>query len=333
MSRVRPIYILCLLLALSLACKGQLMLVGGAKLGGAERLRSFVAAILWERADMLMHRGAIDPVNQKFKAGSYVGNTDIIPLLKLVTHISPEELAPYQLLARSLAYAQGNPDEGIRVLQECLVRNPRKHGLHEIYASMAFLKLFFNSEVSRYDREVALNYLRSARLRIIQEEGRVSTDPAFTLENYTILMASLLVDLGRSDMALEVLEEADISLYGPEDLIFAYLAEYKNTGIDKESFLRNQAVMELGSVGYSGHSERTEVGIAIWSGEGGGHRHEGDCCGEEGHGEGTHGEERYGAEAHGDNKALPKTTHPTLKYFFAILRSGLLFMLLLVFSR
>ena len=107
-----------------------------------ERLRSFVAAYFWSKADTLMHRGPVVANLQKFQAGSYAGNTDILPLLELVIAIMPEETAPYQLLARNLANHLDLRDQGLRVLQQGIINNQQNPVVHELYAAVAFLNIF-----------------------------------------------------------------------------------------------------------------------------------------------------------------------------------------------
>jgi hypothetical protein len=85
-----------------------------------ERLRSFVAARLWEQADRYMHTGPSRLEGQNFIAGSYAGNTDLLPLLHAVTALVPHELPPWQLLAANLGLHLSRKDEAIRILQHAI---------------------------------------------------------------------------------------------------------------------------------------------------------------------------------------------------------------------
>ena len=286
------IYVLLFVISLSFLFKTHLMLRDSYdNQRGAERIRSFVAAVIFKRADELMHRGSIDPENQHFKAGSYVGNTDIIPLLKLVTLIAPEESAPYQILSRSLAYAQDNVSEGVKILQRGIMNSSQPDSVHELYASVALLKMFFDKNpMSPEEKFSAIKYLNAACEKYNVNSPEISSDPAFTLENYKILIARLYVELKDSAMALKTLEEAGIALTGSNDLLFSYLADYKMSGLE------NMQLLSLEEVHKDKFENDTHECVDDY------------CCHE------TH-----------ENKTIP-----SLKYFFSALKSGLIFIALLV---
>lgn len=295
MKKNSYIYILLFSISLSFFSKTELMLRGSFDNEvGAERIRSFVAAVVFKRADELMHRGSIDTKNQHFKAGSYVGNTDIIPLLKLVTLIAPEEPAPYQILSRSLAYAQDKALEGIKILQRGIMNNKQHDSVHELYASIALLKMFFDKNpMTSDDKFSAIKYLNAACDKYRESSVENSSDPAFTIENYKILIARLYVELNNSSMALKTLEEAGIAFAGSDDILFSYLSEYKMSGLEN---------MQLFS-----SDETHKINF-----ENNGHECADNSC---------------------SHDIIHKNkTAPSLKYFFSALKSGLIFIALLVFG-
>lgn len=195
-----------------------------------ERLRSFVAGYCWSRADTLMHRGPAVKSLQKFQAGSYAGNTDIVPLLRMVVEIMPEELAPYQLLARNLAYYLDRGDEALRILQQGIINNPTHPAVHELYAAAAFQLVFAGGRPPREKLQAALRYLQGAADHLTPAAEEFASDPSFKIENYQILAARLHLELGQPDLALKAWSGSGQNLDAANDQLAAGLRHYRDHG-------------------------------------------------------------------------------------------------------
>lgn len=195
-----------------------------------ERLRAFVAGYLWTMAESLMHRGPVPFVNEKFIAGSYAGNTDIVPLLKAAILFMPEELVPYQMLASNLAKYLGKPEAGLRVIQQGIVSNREHPGIHELYGAAAFLLLFDWHPIDDARRISVLKYLDRATEYWNEESERFSSDPAFKPQNYAFLKARLLVELKRPQEALAAWQASELDLDSAPDKLAEVLRAYRDSG-------------------------------------------------------------------------------------------------------
>lgn len=159
-----------------------------------ERFRSFVAAYLWEKADHLMHEGPVLE-KQNFQAGSYAGNTDIVPLLKMIITLCPDQTAPYRLLATNYAYHLGMKSEALNLLDAAKINCSNSINCHEIYASEAFIRLFTKTE-NENNRQVLEKVISLLDEAIYKFKPDVQfPDPAFTLENYIDVKSSLQAKL------------------------------------------------------------------------------------------------------------------------------------------
>lgn len=194
-----------------------------------ERLRSFVAALIWSRADHYTHIKSSSPVNTGFRPGSYAGNTDILPLMQIIMMLVPDELAVYQLQARNLARYLGQPFKARLILRQAILRNSDHNALYELYASMAFLWIF--GEVpSTQQAKVAIKYLdRAISLYRGAESEASSSDPAYSIENFQVLKARLFLELGEPDEALRSWDQSGLPLVG-DDKIVQILRDYKFNG-------------------------------------------------------------------------------------------------------
>ena len=197
-----------------------------------ERLRGFIAARLWEKADHLMHKGPVVS-GQTFAAGSYAGNTDIIPYLKSVIALCPEETAPYRLLASNYAYHLGMRKVALALLEDALYNCERSEHLHELFASVAFIHLFAQSEVSdnrKADLKQASVYLNKA-IEKFTKSGNFP-DPVFKLENYYIVKARILWELGEPQQGLEAWQmNGENKLEESSDSLARLLLKYKQIGV------------------------------------------------------------------------------------------------------
>ena len=197
-----------------------------------ERLRAFIAARLWEKADYLMHKGPVIS-GQSFVAGSYAGNTDIIPYLKMVIALCPDETAPYRLLASNYAYHLGMKKDALILLEDAFYNCENSKHLHELYASAAFIHLFIidskDSENSNNDLQKAEKYINKAIS--IFNESAILPDPVFRLNNYYIVKARILWELGKPDQALNAwLLNDENKLETSNDKLAKNLLNYKQTG-------------------------------------------------------------------------------------------------------
>ena len=197
-----------------------------------ERLRSFIAARLWEKADHLMHQGPVIS-KQSFVAGSYAGNTDLIPYLKMVIMLCPEEVAPYRLLASNYAYHLGMKSEALSLIEQAISNCSESQFLHELYASSAFIHLFSIKEDKEDNKnkelELAGEYIEKA-ISSYKKSDYLS-DPIFTLENYYIIRARIFWELEKPDLALLSWKMSGSGLEKNSDVLASLILKYEQTGI------------------------------------------------------------------------------------------------------
>lgn len=207
-----------------------------------ERIRSVIASELWNRADTLMHRGSINPETQRFQAGSYVGNTDLIPLLKAITYLKPNEAFVYRMLAQSMVYADGDVNKAEKELHRGIdnisysEKNTINKEKHKLYASIALLKMFYGD---KYYYKYAISYLESA-IKYYRPDDNEEPDNIFTLRNYYIFLARLYIEIDEPEKALLSLYEGKVSLYSSNDIIFKYLREYRLSGETNKSLFKEE---------------------------------------------------------------------------------------------
>lgn len=198
-----------------------------------ERFRSFIAGYLWERADRLMHEGPII-TNQKFSAGSYAGNTDIVPLLKMVIALCPEQTVPYRLLATNYAYHLNMGNEALNLLDEAKKNCAENQNYHEIFSTEALIRLYLgrNSEDKRQNLEKVISLFDEAILKY--KKDTQFPDPAYTLENYTDVKNSLQNRLNNLDVFLKSeVKPSDDSLLLNEEY-YGNQAEYSSHFAEKQ---------------------------------------------------------------------------------------------------
>lgn len=196
-----------------------------------ERLRAFIAARFWEKADHLMHKGPA-VAGQSFAAGSYAGNTDIIPYLKFVIALCPEETASYRLLASNYAYHLGMRSDALSLLEDSFYNCENSKYLHELYASAALIHLFSqinDSSNRKNDLEKASIYIDKAIAKFVKT-GEFP-DPVFKLENYYVIKARILWELEKPSEALEAWKNSGNKLEESGDRLAELLLKYKQTGI------------------------------------------------------------------------------------------------------
>lgn len=244
-SRCRPVFLLVLLLAISSSFYWRLQndfLCRQTKTNNngylqqfvPERLRSFVAARFWAKADELMHRGPFPGSRQSYTAGSYFGNSDIVPLLQVVINMMPEELAPYQLQARCLASLESG-DAGLRVLQQGIMNNRSHAALHELYAAAAHLKLFSGKKPDQDAVRSAAKYIEQA-VRLFDEASlKLSSDPTYNSMAYHILLARIYLELAQPEKALQSWLKSGQDLDNSQDRLAEVLRYYRDHGFLPEA--------------------------------------------------------------------------------------------------
>ena len=197
-----------------------------------ERLRSFIAARLWEKADHIMHLGPVIS-KQHFVAGSYAGNTDLIPYLKMVIMLCPEEVAPYRLLASNYAYHLGMKQEALSLTKQAISNCSNSQFIHELYATAAFIHLFSNNSNKEDSRnkelELANEYIEKAISSYIKSD--YLSDPIFTLENYYIIRARIFWELEKPDQALFSWKKSEKKLEESPDILASLILKYRQTGV------------------------------------------------------------------------------------------------------
>ncbi len=211
-----------------------------------ERLRSFVAARLWEQADRYMHTGPSRLEGQNFIAGSYAGNTDLLPLMHAVTALVPHELPPWQLLAANLGLHLSRKDEAIRILQHAISLNADNPEIHELYATIASLRMFAG-EPDRDEKNSALKYLQTAINKFVFSQRSIDDHaPAMNLRSYFILRSRLEVELGYPRAALESWEKSGVPLQHDQGRLASMLILYRDRGIlpDPAEFKKNTVIEE-----------------------------------------------------------------------------------------
>ena len=195
-----------------------------------ERLRSFIAARLWEKADHLMHEGPVI-AKQRFIAGSYAGNTDLNPYLKMVILLCPEEVAPYRLLASNYAYYLEMKKEALSLIEQAIFNCSKSQFLHELHATAAFIHLFSIKQGKQDYKELILakDYIEKA-ISSYKKSDYLS-DSIFTLENYYVIRARIFWELEKPDQALLSWKLSGYSLNGNTDILASLILKYEQTGI------------------------------------------------------------------------------------------------------
>lgn len=198
-----------------------------------ERFRSFLAACLWERADRLMHEGPVFE-GQNFIPGSYAGNTDIVPLLKLVISLCPDQTASYRLLAANYAYHLGMSDEALALLDSAKINCADSRNCHEIYASEALIRLFLLRRKGNQDLKTIISLFDEAIEKYKYDEQ--FPDSVFTLENYLSVKSSLQLKLDSFDNEKESQKDFELDLIrkSPDDLLKTSLNREQDEYSDHE---------------------------------------------------------------------------------------------------
>ncbi|MEW6708504.1 MAG: hypothetical protein AB1403_01670 [Candidatus Riflebacteria bacterium] len=196
-----------------------------------ESLRGFVAARLWEQADRYMHSGPSRIEKDRFAAGSYAGNTDLLPLLRAVTVLVPDENRPWQLLATNLGRYLGEKEQAIRLLQEAIRINRRSSEIHELYAAVASIKMFAGKP-DLEEKRSAIKYLNEA-IKTFVLSGKAADDhlPGLNLQAYFVLRSRLELEIGFPRSALETWEKSGLPLTQDQGRLASMLLAFRDRGI------------------------------------------------------------------------------------------------------
>lgn len=194
-------------------------------------LRRFVAGYLWMRADEYMHFGPTRKLARDFlatfMAGSYAGNTDIIPLIQLALVFDPQFIDGYELLAMNLCMFLHKFEDGIRVLQHGIILNKNFPEVHELYGTIGYIRYHVEKYDARYTRnnEIAKRYFEAASQMYEKNPGEKRED-VMRPENYHLHLARIYVEQGFLDKAVA---EWDLSGLDPDspDLLAVYLAKVR----------------------------------------------------------------------------------------------------------
>lgn len=194
-------------------------------------LRRFVAGYLWMRADEYMHFGPTRKLARDFlatfMAGSYAGNTDIIPLIQLALVFDPQFIDGYELLAMNLCMFLHKFEEGVCVLQHGIILNKNLPEVHELYGTIGYIQYHVEKYDGRYTRnnDVAKRYFEAASDAYMKNPGEKRVD-VMRPENYHLHLARIYVEQGLLQKAVT---EWDLSGLDPDspDLLAVYLAKVR----------------------------------------------------------------------------------------------------------
>lgn len=243
-TRVRPRFLLALLLCLAFSTQWSLRAgfweatvleqpresLGDLVLDAIpEQVRHLGADFLWLRADEYMHFGPSRRLPSTFLAGSYAANTEIIPLLEMAIRLNPRHFDAYAILSQNLALYLDRFTDGIRLLQSGILANRGHPRVHELYWTIAYCYGFVQGYGGKQvnDRGIALGYLDRA-VEAYDRAGStvVSGDDLLKRENYQVLRARFLVELGRRDEALAAWRASGLDLNLAGGLLAEYLRRY-----------------------------------------------------------------------------------------------------------
>ncbi len=169
-------------------------------------------------------------MGKRFLAGSFAGNTEIMPVLELAVFLEPERIDAYGILSQNLSMYLRRYRDGIRVLQQGIFFNKESSRLHELYASIAFIYAFiqsYNPEIPN-DRGCALRYLDGA-LKAWQRNHGDQAPPhqVFRPDVYNQLAARFFVEQGENEKALRAWKASGRNLYASTDYLAVYLRKFE----------------------------------------------------------------------------------------------------------
>jgi hypothetical protein len=196
--------------------------------GIPEPIRVFIADLCWITADEYIHFGGSQALGQNFLAGSFAGNTEILPLLQLAVRLDPTFFDVYEILSHNLAMYLGRFREAIRTIQEGILHNRQSSRLHELYGTIAFSYYF----VDRYTSDVgknpvaAMRYLDAALQAFTRTGPPPAINPPLAPRFYNMVRSRLFVEQGRPDLGLAAWRATGDSLAESDDLLALYLRRF-----------------------------------------------------------------------------------------------------------
>lgn len=194
------------------------------------QVRSVVADFCWLRADEYMHFGPTRRLPADFIAGSYAGNTEILPFLELAIRLDPHHIDAYAILVQNLALHLNRFDDGLRLLQRGILANRDHPRIHELYGTGAHLWGFRESynHPSPNNRQAALRYVEEAlsRYRPPAPEDKLA-DPILIPRTYRIWQTRFLVEQRRLAEALVAWKAGGMPVGSQGGLLGEYLRRFE----------------------------------------------------------------------------------------------------------
>lgn len=209
--------------ALALATGGHLDRAALASIPRA--VRHLIGDWMWLTADEYMHFGGSRRMGETFIAGTYAGNTEILPLLELAIRFNPSFIDAYVILAENQALHLDRFREGIRTLQTGLTENRDSPRRHELTGSIGFIYAFVDRYQVKLRRnpEVAARYLARAADEY-ERAGRPPIErPPLDPQSYHVVRSRMLVELGRPQESLAAWRASGLDLAASPDLLARYL--------------------------------------------------------------------------------------------------------------
>ncbi len=189
------------------------------------QVRNLIGDYFWMTADEYMHFGGSRRMGEGFLAGTYGGNTEIIPLLELAVLFNPGFIDAHIILAENKALYLDRFREGIATLQRGITANRASPRVHELYGSVAFTYAFIDKYTRAIPRNPAavLKYLDRA-VAAYERAGRPPIErPPLAPQTYHVLRSRMFVDLHRPQEALAAWRQSGLDLAGSPDLLARYL--------------------------------------------------------------------------------------------------------------
>lgn len=206
-------------------------------------LRSFIADMLWIKADEFLHFGPSYKLKLQCFDNSFASNAELISILKLIILFDPTYIKAYEIIAHNLIFYLCKLEEGIKFLQKAIIINKDNPKIHKLYALIGYtlgympfknknINLGKNQNIDtaiRYYDKAINEYKRFEKVYDLYSTSYTIDDKYYNSKMYTIFKARLLVNLGRIDEALECWTNEKLTYDIKETgLIGEFLEKYKN---------------------------------------------------------------------------------------------------------
>lgn len=191
-------------------------------------IRVIGADLCWITADEYVHFGGSKKHGQKFLAGSYAGNTEILPMLQLAVQLDPTFFEVFQVLCHNLAMYLDRFQEAIGILQTGIQKNPESPRLHELYGTIAYFYYFVNRYTMSVQKnaDAAYRYLEAAIASYKSVGSPPPYSPTLSPRFYNMVRSRIFVEKGDLKMALAAWRDSGDPLESSDDLLGIYLAKY-----------------------------------------------------------------------------------------------------------